>query len=94
LPQSGVEVADRYSPLPVEIATAVFVKPGLGAGQSRSFAASFGKGQMLKSVQGVVMDEVTQGRLCRQDVFELGQTASDPRPGVGRRRVCAGRFRR
>jgi hypothetical protein len=94
LPQSGVEVAHRYSPLPVEIATAVFVKPGLGAGQSPGLVASFGKGQMLKSMQGVVMDEITQGRLCRQDVFEVAQTAPDPCPGVGRRHVCAGRFRR
>jgi hypothetical protein len=91
--QGGGEVARVHAPDPEQFPAAGFVEPGTGAGQSLGFAQGVDEGQVLQGVQGIVMDEIAQGRLRRQqmgDVLQAGcRRADESRPAAALwRLVC------
>ena len=47
----------------------------------------FGKVEVLVAVQGIVMDEILNRRLARQDMVEMGYGGADLLADVGTRRM-------
>jgi len=57
---------------------------GAGARQVVRRRHCLGKGQMLETVQGIVMNEIANRRLCRQNVRQMGHPA---RQAFGQRQI-------
>jgi hypothetical protein len=85
LPQGGIEIAGIHSPLPEQLAAAIFVEPWTRAAQTRSLLQGVGKRQMLEGMQGVVMNKIAQRRLRRQQMRKVLQAGLHV-PHCGHRR--------
>jgi hypothetical protein len=94
LPQGSNEVVGVHSPHPKQLTAARFVQPGTGAGHSFRFTEGFNEWQVLQGVQGIVMDEIAQRRLRRQEVGDVPQAGLQPLQGIARRRAGCFNFRR
>ncbi len=78
----GQQVVDGDAALAEELAVSFLRQIAVGAGEFPGHGQGIGEFQMLVAVQGVVVDEIPDRCLTRQDVLQVFDGLADLRPDV------------